>query len=57
MPEIDESDALKIAREYYTKTYGKPEDAERVVARLKFADIAGLVIYAYNQGVSDKEGE
>jgi len=47
-PEINEQDAIRLAVEYYEKRFPF-KDAVRIVAILSKIDIAGLIIYAFNQ--------
>ena len=56
MPALTEKDALRIAREYYGKTFTQA-DAVRIVAILIKVGIAGLIQYAYEEGVLDEIGE
>lgn len=51
MPELTRADAVKLIFEYYNQRF-KPEDAVKVVVLLGKIDIDGLVIYAFNAGVS-----
>ncbi len=56
MPEITEEDAMNIVRDYYSQDM-KPdsESVIRIVAILSKLGIAGLVIYAFDQGVRASE--
>ena len=55
MPELTDEDAIRLAVEYYSKKF-RPEDAVRIVALLSKVDVAGLIQFAFEQGVQNERG-
>ena len=52
MPEITETDAVRIASEYYGRRFSE-EDTLRLLCILIKVDVFGLIAYVYNSAVND----
>ncbi len=56
MPEINEQDALNLARKFYNQKF-RPEDTNEIIPYLIKLDIIELIEFVYRQGVIDMKGE
>ena len=57
-PELTEQDALRIVKEFYIWGKSLPDKyADNLINILAKCDIAGLVQYAFAQGVLAQKGE
>ncbi len=56
MPEINEQDALNLARQFYNKRF-RPEETNEIIPYLIKLDVVELVKFVYAQGVIDTKGE
>ena len=59
MAELDHDDAIRMAVDYYEKLYPTLDIKHvfRLVSLLAKCNIAGLIIYAFEQGVNSERGE
>lgn len=56
MPELNDTDAIKLALVYYSKQF-PTKDAVHLVNILRKVGIVGLIIYVYERGVLDERAE